>query len=203
MRILAFLSTLALVGAVFGQTSSGGAAVQFLIDPTKPSVYIQYSEVSISKTDERKRRLRLFNNSRSAIWITTQSAYLQPPYIAPSAATDGIVACFTVECTPLGKMRTMHSRGHRGVGGPHAENRGLKILLPQPEMRREPKLPYRGHGCKGHLLGSYRINSGDSALLKVPSKYLWPRCRFSIRFEYEWGEGKWYERNVLHEVYWP
>lgn len=196
-----FFSTLVLLGPVFWQTSSVRAGQEFLIDPTKPSVYIRYAEVLGSKTGKRKRRLRLFNNSRSAIWVKTQSAYIQPPLIPRSEATGAIVACFTVECTPLGyKDRTSDDRV---LGYPNVGSKGLSLSVPQPAMRRKPKSLYRGHGCRGHMRGRYRINSGDSTLLEVPRKYLWPRCRISIRFTYEWGERESYERNVLHEVYWP
>ena len=226
MRILSFLSVLASVGPVYCQTSSVHSAQEFVVDPTKPPVYIRYAEYQVSTTSENNRTvpllndhrtgrrgtlagesergLRLFNNVRTAIWITTASGYVHDPSIPPSDPMGPIFACFTVECTPLGRSILDSTIIGRSVKEPD-------LSVPVPGMRKKPKSLYRrlGRGCGGGIVGTFRLPSGKSVLLEVPRKYLWPRCRISLDFNYEWESmdatsmHPIFPKKISHEVHWP
>ncbi len=154
-----------------------------LLDSTRPSVYLEGSEVISNASEESEIWLRLYNNSKDAISIPTESMYIGEK-VKPLTLRNGkgvlairsgtvVAPCYVVE----------------GASGPSFDGRSW-IISSQFYQR----LPL-GKACT--VRSTTWIASGESVRLMIPLKYLSSGRRIGIAFEYEWENAQ----NIEHWIY--
>ncbi len=193
LLVLAISAALMPGSATFAQQPS---ATGMLLDVSKPSVYIR--PVKSLKNLRRKDRggveirIRLFNNTRRAIRIPTESLDRLPsrsqPHTRSLILSDGsdvlttrpggrVYPCYIVE-EPDG-------RSYMSVGDPSTE--------PKPDPR--PFVPFdfppykrrqRPFGPSCTERSTSWVASGESVFFTVPLEHLNPNYYISFPFNYEW-----------------
>lgn len=141
-----------------------------LLDPSHPSVYLQYDHEGERKSDypgEGSKRLwlRIHNNIREAISVPTHGLYLGPK-VAP--------------------LQLLSGKGVLGIRD------GVEIS-PLYDLEEEPETGFCGyarlpltHG--GDVSAVSWIPSGGTVLMSLPKDYLVKGRRVALPFSYEWEE---------------
>jgi hypothetical protein len=179
------LISLALLAAAVPVLAQKPPANDVLLDPMRPSVYLQLeqAETGSEAGGQSTVWLRLYNNTKGAISIRTESLYIG------------------------GKVQPLTLRNGKGVLAirsgttiaPCYAVEGFSADPPQGAATAINEQPYQrlsfGSAC---TVGSTSwIPSGGNVRFRIPSVHLSPGRRIVIAFEYEWEKA----RSLEHRVY--
>lgn len=182
MRDLIFWAVLVVAVPVLAQKPP---VDEVLLDSMRPSVYLQFEQAETGSDSGGQAAvwLRLYNNTKGAISIPTESLYIGEK-VQPLTLRNGkgvlairsgitIAPCYAVE----------------GFSPAPAQG-SAKSINEQPYQRLS-----LGSAC---TVGSTSwIPSAGSVRFRIPSAHLSPGRRIGIVFEYEWETA----RNLEHRVY--
>ena len=158
---------------------------EVLLDSNRPSVYLEFerADTGSSPGGQSAVWLRLYNNTKGAISIRTESIYIGEK-VQPLTLTDGKGVLAIRTGTTIAPCYAVESVSTAPSQGP------TKTINEQPYQRLS-----LGSACT--VGATAWIPSAGSVRLRIPSDHLSPGRRISIAFEYEWENA----RNLEHRVY--
>ncbi|MCW5966201.1 MAG: hypothetical protein KIT83_19340 [Bryobacterales bacterium] len=179
MRGLILVATLAILPVLAQNLSADN---EILLDPARPSAYLEPTESDSDSDGQLAVWLRLHNNSKGAISIRTESLYIGEK-VQPLTLRNGkgvlairpgttVAPCYTVEGTAVpseGRSQTINEQPYQRLSLGSACTVGATSWIP----------------------------AGGSVRLRIPSGHLSSGRRIGIAFEYEWENA----RNLEHWVY--